>query len=110
MGFALLKERRISERRKLTGLLPGRLIIENTSQELECRPVDISVNGLGIVARKELDPGTTLLLVIQDRSIPLMIAWGQPDFGKQDMMRYGLVTLEPTDDLLATFISTGCLR
>lgn len=110
MGLALFKERRISERRKLTGLLPGRLIVDHSSQELECRPVDISVNGLGIVTRKELDPGTTLTLMIQDRSIPLMIAWGQPDFGKQDMMRYGLVTLEPTDDLMAIFIATGCLR
>lgn len=110
MGLALFKERRVADRRKLTGLLPGRLVIEKVNTELSCRPVDVSSNGMGIVVSRELEPGTVIQLVMKDRSIPLTVAWGQPDFGKQDMFRYGLVTLDPEDNLEQAFLATGCLR
>jgi hypothetical protein len=60
MGLAKFKERRLTDRRQLTGLLPGRLIFAQSRADLVCRPVDVSVNGLGIVVNKEIDPGTAL--------------------------------------------------
>jgi len=125
MGLALFKERRISDRRRLTGLLPGRLAFagkggieaggsETSGSYIACRPVDVSANGMGIVASGqlgEIDPGTELVLVIKDRSaIRLQVAWSQPDFGKQDCFRYGLVTLDPAEDLEELFVSSGCMR
>ena len=110
MGLALFKERRFADRRKLTGLLPGRLIIEETKAELTCRPIDVSANGMGIVVSRELEPGTQILLIMKERTIPLTTAWGSPDFGKQDMFRYGLITLNPADNLEEAFLVTGCLR
>ncbi len=112
MGLALFKERRLADRRRLTGLLPGRLVLE-TRQEIVCRPVDVSVNGLGIVVhdlRKQIEPGTVLFLLTKDGTTKLSVAWGQPDFGKQDLFRYGLVTTDPADNLEQMFLDSGCLR
>lgn len=113
MGLALFKERRLADRRRLTGLLPGKMVFESGRQEIICRPVDVSANGMGIVVqnlRKEIEPGTVLLLMTKDGALRLSVAWGQPDFGKQDLFRYGLVTMDPADNLEQMFIDTGCLR
>jgi hypothetical protein len=42
--------------------------------------------------------------------VRLQVAWCQRDFGKHDMFRYGLVTVDPEINLELAFISTGCLR
>lgn len=110
MGLALFKDRRIGDRRKLTGLMPGRLVLNETGEELSCRPVDVSNFGLGVLIAKEIDPGKTITLVMKDGKIELQVAWAQPDFGKQDMFRYGLVSVDPTRNLEATFVEHGCLR
>jgi hypothetical protein len=110
MGLALFKERRLSQRRKLTGLLPGRLLVDGSGLQITGRPVDISSQGMGLVVAKEIEPGTVLVLHTKDRPVRLQVAWGQPDFGKQDMFRYGLVTLDQADNLEEIFIEGGCLR
>lgn len=111
MGLALFKEKRLSIRRKLTGLMPGRLIFDATKIDVDGKPVDVSANGMGIVISKEIDPGTAMTLVLKGgHEVPLTVAWGQPDFGKQDMFRYGLVTVNPADNLEDIFVEAGCLR
>jgi hypothetical protein len=57
-----------------------------------------------------MDPGTGLFLEIQGQRIALQIAWGQKDFGKRDLFRYGLVTVNPDDNLELLFLRTGCLK
>jgi hypothetical protein len=110
MGLALFKDRRLADRRRLTGLLPGRLVVVEGARELIARPVDVSRNGLGVVANAELAPGTRLALDLKDRAIMLEVAWVQPDFGKQDMFRFGLVTLSEADDVEDVFVRSGCMR
>ena len=110
MGLALFKEKRLSQRRRLTGLLPGRLIYGDTRQDVFCRPIDVSSHGIGIVLARELAPGARMILVLQGREVALEIAWVQPDFSKQDMFRYGLVTVDPADDLQDIFVAAGCLK
>jgi len=110
MGLALFKERRLSDRRRLTGLLPGRLILDGAKQSLICKPVDVSSFGMGVVMAREIAPGTQMTLVIGEQEIALQVAWGQPDFGKQDMFRYGLVTLDPGVNLENEFVRAGCLK
>jgi hypothetical protein len=109
MGLALFKERRIVNRRRLTGLLPGRMVNAETGKDMAVKPVDISPNGLGIIIDSELEPGMEIHLKIKDRDIKFQVAWGQPDFGKNDRFRYGLVTLEPSDDIEKEFLESGCL-
>ena len=113
MGLALFKERRLSERRNLTGLLPGSLIRADGKGAVSCRPVDISVHGIGIVIigeKKTLPIGTKLKLVMTDNEIDLQVAWSAADFGKQDSMRYGLVTTDSNIDLEQIFTQFGCLK
>jgi hypothetical protein len=109
MGLALFKERRLTQRRRLTGLLPGRLINVGTGQDLAVKPVDVSRNGLGIIVSQELELETEVRLQIQDRHVSMKVAWGQPDFSKSDRFRYGLIAISPEDDIEEEFIQSGCL-
>lgn len=111
MAAAHKKERRISDRKELSGLLPGPLFLaDDRTKPFSCKPVDISRNGLGVIADENLLPGACILLVIKDTEISLSVAWKSPDFGKQDRTRYGLITLDPHVDLEAAFSKAGCLK
>jgi len=109
MGLALFKERRLDNRRRLTGLLPGRLTKVSTGKDLPVKLVDVSQNGIGIIANEPLEPGSEIQLQLQERHISLLVAWVQPDFGKCDNFRYGLVTLNPEENIEQIFIDSGCL-
>ncbi|MEN9836266.1 MAG: hypothetical protein RL011_2459 [Pseudomonadota bacterium] len=113
MGLALFKERRFSERRQLSGVLPGSLIRADGKGAVSCRPVDVSAHGLGIVIigeKKMLPLGLELSLVVTDGEIPLIVAWSTPDFGKQDSVRYGLAVKDETVNLEQVFENYGCLK
>ncbi len=109
MGLPLFKERRFNPRRGLTGLLPGKLIVSATGRALSCRPVDVSRDGMGIIVDEQLAPGTEVELHMAEGSLLLKVAWGQPDFGRRDLFRYGLVSLERHADLERLFADSGCL-
>ncbi|TWW08013.1 hypothetical protein E3A20_28580 [Planctomyces bekefii] len=100
----------MSERKRLTGLLPARLQLESTKADIICKPVDVSAHGLGIVASKEIEVGAVLSLQLKDHPVSLKVAWSQPDFGKQNMHRYGLVALDQSVNLEDLFIAAGCLK
>ena len=110
MGLALFKERRLSNRHRLTGLLPGRLKRQSDGSDLACKPIDISRNGLGILIAKELKPGEELILEVRGNPIVIQVSWTQHDFGKDDQYRYGLVTVDPEQDVEHAFLEHGCLR
>lgn len=110
MGLALFKERRISERQRLTGLLPGRMVRKLDGADIAVKPIDVSRNGLGILVAKELEPGEELILMIPGSPLVLQIAWTQQDFSKNDQIRYGLVSVDPSRDIAAEFLSHGCLK
>jgi hypothetical protein len=103
-----LKERRLAERKKLTGLMPGKFIIDG--RDIPTRPVDISEHGLGVLISHEFQLGTKAELQLKDRIIPFEIAWGQQDFGKNDMWRYGLVCTDASTNVEVIFFQTGCLK
>ena len=103
-----LKERRLSERKRLTGLLPGRFLVNG--KEMDAKPVDISSHGLGVIMSDEIKDGTKATLIVAGREIPLEFKWGHPDFGKHDLWRYGLVCTSMTVDLEDEFAASGCLK
>ena len=90
--------------------MPGKLKLSGTERELACRPVDVSRNGIGVIMSEQIEPGTDLVLVVRNREIHLQVAWGQQDFAKQDQFRYGLVTIDPVNDMEAVFLDCGCLK
>ena len=103
-----LKERRISERKKLTGLLPGKLQI--TGKDVIAKPVDISEHGLGLLMSAEFKIGAKAELILKDSVIPFEVKWIEPDFGKNDMWRYGIVCTDTAIDIISIFAKTGCLK
>ena len=111
MSFPLFKfkERRFHQRKRLTGLLPGKMQ-DDKGNNFACRPVDISHSGLGIVSTHFLDIGSNIFLIIKNEQIILRVLWKQPDFGRRDLFRYGLVCENPDIDLEEIFILYGCLK
>lgn len=103
-------EKRKNRRRYLTGLLPGKITFFEQDQNIACQPVDISPEGLGILTNLVMKAGTQVELHTKGRRILLEVSWGQPDFAKSDLYRYGLKVLSPGIDLEALFAESGCLK
>lgn len=103
-------EKRVNQRKGLTGLLPGRMAISSTLKFISCKPVDISPEGLGIVTATQLEIGTQLTLTTHNQVITLEVRWQQPDFGKKELHRYGLVSLNKDLNIEAVFEEAGCIR
>ena len=104
------KERRINKRYALTGVIPGRIQVESTNSDLNCRPIDISNGGLGLISSTNLQVGDRLVLYFRDQKIIMEVQWVQPDFAKSDAFRYGLALEDKSLDLIEIFLSAGCLR
>ena len=103
-----LKERRTDERKRLTGLMPGRFQVDGA--DVSARPIDISEHGLGILVAKKFKVGAMAALVLKDRVLSFEIKWAEPDFGKQDLIRYGLVCTNEKVNVEQLFSDTGCLK
>ena len=111
MSSAVKAERRLSRRRRLKGLLPGKLILKETEDQIGmCKPVDVSRNGMGVIIQAELPVGTEVCLICRSDYVEMKVAWSKPDFGKQDMFRYGFVTLDPEVDLEYIFEKAKCFK
>lgn len=120
MAIPKFFERRVGERKSLTGLMPGKLFLTRNSSaiskyeiksgEIDCKAVDISEQGLGIVSSLQLTPGTQITLRTHDQELSLRVSWAKPDFGKRDLYRYGLSVENSDVNLEQIFIDTGCIR
>lgn len=110
MAIPYTKERRLAGRQKLTGLMPGKFFVKASGKSISCRPVDVSDNGLGILTADELTVDAEICLVTGDQEILMKIMWRKPDFGKNNLMRYGLSCLTPGIDLASVFVNHGCLK
>ena len=109
MGLAAKNEPRRSSRRVMLRILPG-AIIDATNAVIQCRPVDLSPEGLSILSETNLSVGDQLALRTHNASIALEVVWRRADFGKQGLTRYGLKTKDATFDLEILFRETGCLK
>lgn len=110
MNIPMFFEKRAERRRRLTGLLPGPIYVGEAEESLDCKPVDVSKDGLGIVTNLIMKDGTELTLKTKEGKIKLAVAWGQPDFGKRDLYRYGLKVVGEEFDMQEIFIEGGCLK
>ncbi|MCY4443388.1 MAG: hypothetical protein OXC44_01125 [Proteobacteria bacterium] len=117
--FDMLKlefdHKRMQERQKLTGLLPGKILILRTSRYLSSRAVDASKSGIGILSSASLEVGEKLLLSTSQFEIPLRVLYKQKDYAKSNCHRYGFV-VDPdyadrdTIDMIAIFKDSGCMK
>lgn len=102
-------ERRSLGRKRLTGLLPGGLFNRNQDR-IDCKPVDVSEKGFSIISSMVLRQGDIITLAVKNRPIDLEVVWSKPDFGKQDLYRYGLESTDPGINLVELFEQKRCLR
>ena len=110
MGIPAIMERRSKSRKRLTGLMPGRLSIESTAVDVHCKPVDLSESGLGIVSETPLEVGSILTLHLPGNPITLEVRWSEQDFGRRDLMRYGLELKSHGVNLYECFEECGVLK
>ncbi|MES2744334.1 MAG: PilZ domain-containing protein [Bdellovibrionota bacterium] len=108
MALAAKNEKR-SSRRVMLRILPG-AIIDSNNNVIQCRPVDLSTEGLSILSETNLDVGATVSLRTHKESIALEVMWRRADFGKQGLVRYGLKTKVEGIDLENIFRDSGCLK
>ena len=110
MNILQLREKRATRRKRLSGLLPGKLLRQASNVDLPCKLVDVTPHGLGVVSGAILEPGELLALKMKNSEVLLEVAWGRPDFGKNDLYRYGLKVLTENCDLEAIFTACGLLE
>lgn len=110
MAVPFTKERRLAPRQKLTGLMPGKFVAKSTGKNISCRPIDVSESGLGILTAEEIPVESILTLTTGGSVIDLKVVWRKPDFGKNNLMRYGLSCEDSGINLAAIFITSGCLK
>lgn len=111
-----LNSRRMSKRYRLTGLLPGKLIVLDTSKHLSARAVDVSKEGIGVISASALQVGDLLLLVTACREFPLKVLQMRKDYAKSGRFRYGLV-IDPSYsksnidsiNFVEVFQNSGCM-
>lgn len=108
MALAAKNEKR-SSRRVILRILPG-AIIDSNNNVIQCRPVDLSSDGLSILTETPLEVGAILALRTHNASIALEIVWRRADFGKHGLVRYGLRTKDSSVDLENIFREAGCLK
>lgn len=108
MALAAKNEQR-SSRRVMLRILPG-AIIDSNQTVIQCRPVDLSSEGLSITSETSLDVGQIVSLRTHNAIIDLEIVWRRADFGKQGLSRYGLKTKDSSLDLEKVFRETGCIK
>lgn len=107
--------KRIKERKKLTGLLPGKLVVIRTGRLVSARAVDITEDGMGIFSSHRLHEGDKMTLISTEKKIPLIVHYKKRDYTKASLHRYGLrVDSEEADaqeyNLIKIFENSGCLR
>lgn len=103
-----VREKRISDRKPLTGLLPGKVLFHDAI--INAKPSDISVHGLGLVVDVFMQVGEQLELRLPDKSIFFKVAWIKPDFGKHDLWRVGLMSTDSRIDVERLFKEHGCIK
>lgn len=107
-------ERRKAKRFALTGAIPGVF----KGQNIHVVPVDVSINGLGLLMDPAPEPFTTLELQLEaplNLTLRFQLRWCLPreEFasisGLDELKRCGLILLDDYD-LVAVFSNYECLQ
>ena len=105
-----LEDRRRLPRQKLSGLLPGKMMMANQDKTLTIRPIDVSESGIGIMTAEWLREGDKLVMKVGRDHIKFKVIWIRRDFGKQDFYRAGLKMTSKKFNLIDVFRATGCME
>ena len=94
-------ERRDSGRHQIHSLMPIKMHVADTQELFPCRIDDVSSEGLGILAKRRLDPGTAVVFETLGRSYRFIVAWCRD--AERREYRCGLTLIEEGVNLETLF-------
>ena len=92
------------------GSLPGALIKGGSNDPLECRPVNLSASGLGLIGMQELFVGDKLTIVSPELNIPFEVVWCDQVEDRPGFFKIGLKSNDSEIDLVRLFSDEGCFE
>ena len=101
-------ENRKSKRYSLTGSLPGAMFEPESNTIIQCKPVDVSQNGLGVMTWSQFDPGSSLILRGNNVDIKFTVIWSISCHEEHNVWRCGLEAEDKDSDLVSLFNERGC--
>ena len=110
-----LDSRRMNTRRRLSGLLPGKMLVQRTARHMSGRVVDVSHDGMGVLSSTHLLIGDTITLTTPTKMIILKVNDKKKDYAKSSRYRYSLVLDREGEydqgdmDLEEVFVNSGCM-
>jgi hypothetical protein len=110
MGLPKAKNRRRHPRFAVTGRFPGRFYEKLSGIPLVVFPVDISIQGLGLVCDSEIKAGSTVCYEDSDSTIELSVRWAaRHDDAHAAAFRLGLQCVDTKQDLYQRFATAETL-
>lgn len=82
---------------------------EQERRPLKALGIDVSGDGLGIVCFEELSAKTKIVLILNEKKIPLNVVWCKPDPVRTGIFHLGLVVTQPHHNLLDLFVEAQLL-
>ena len=70
----------------------------------------MSAEGLGILVCESIPLESRVFLEMKEITLEFKVAWARPDYGKKNMMRYGLVCSDKAANIEMIFTEKGCLK
>lgn len=110
-----LDSQRMHQRKKLSGLFPGKMLVQRTSRYMSGRAIDVSKQGMGVLSSTHLVEGDLIALTTPKRTIILRVNGIKKDYARSNRYRYSLVLDEESSeaqehvDLVQVFVHSGCM-
>ena len=86
-----LNNKRINQRYRLSGLLPGKVIVLSSGSFLSARPIDVSRNGIGVLSNYHLQLEEKLVMQYRQYNYFFKVHHIKKDYAKSNLYRYGLI-------------------
>lgn len=109
-----LNHERLADRKRLSGLLPGRMQRVGSPNYITGRAVDVSSQGIGILSQNFLREGDEVILTTRHHVTHLVVHYKKRDYKKNNRYRYGLILAKNHEqddhDLIKIFDQSGCFH
>lgn len=103
------QDQRITVRHPLLGDLSGRIIDAATGRESRCLALDVSESGLKLMSFEPMNPGTELILKVDEKSIRLRVIWISERQGDVEHYVCGVESLSKDLGLESLFVAKNWL-
>ena len=91
----------------VTSEFAGEIYRAGKGQPLDCRVMDVSRDGLGVISKNAVQKGETLELHTLERVIQFQVAYCMDDLISRGNYRWGLRRVGSTENLVSLFAANG---